>query len=392
MNKADAFRGIIISEAILVNTMLKITASGEKVMVIDDENHFYSIDAGETWISLVDAGEISSTTDAVLLNATTFYSSGTHGIHRTTDSGESWHQFNTGLVNTNIKHLNAINGILYANTETGLVNSTDEGESWTPVLGDTGHLTLIVEFNGKLYARDQAKGTPRFLRLSSEDNSLTSISGIPGLKFMKTNESIEIVIDENRIRLKLSLGSFAVTDTAYYVEYQHKLFRWNIGTLNWYDTGVTDMDKFAVSGETVYVGKQNGHLLQSFDEGNTWNDITTVTANLPFSVERFKAITFAGQTVYVATDKGVIRSNNGTDWHIPTDIEGTPLIVGRFAVDGTTVYGTAKRKVYQLKEDSNTWQQVTPEIPYPVNCLDIDGNTLYVGTNGRGVLRFSLDE
>ena len=69
-----------------------------------------------------------------------------------------------------------------------------------------------------------------------------------------------------------------------------------------------------------------------------------------------------------------------------------PLIADRFAVDGTTVYGTAKRKVYQLKEDSNTWQQVTPEIPYPVNCLDIDGNTLYVGTNGRGVLRFSLDE
>ena len=392
VNKADAFRGIIISEAILVNTMLKITASGEKVMVIDDENHFYSIDAGETWISLVDAGEISSTTDAVLLNATTFYSSGTHGIHRTTDSGESWHQFNTGLVNTNIKHLNAVNGILYANIETGLVNSTDEGESWTPVLGDTGYLTLIVEFNGKLYARDQAKGTPRFLRLSSEDNSLTSISGIPGLKFMKTNKSIEIVIDENRIRLKQSLGSFAVTDTAYYAEYQHKLFRWNIGTLNWYDTGVTDMDKFAVSGETVYVGKQNGHLLQSFDEGNTWNDITTVTANLPFSVERFKAITFAGQTVYVATDKGVIRSNNGTDWHIPTDIEGTPLIVGRFAVDGTTVYGTAQRKVYQLKEGSNTWKQITPEIPYPVNCLDVDGNTLYIGTSGRGVLRFSLDE
>ena len=138
VNKADAFRGIIISEAISVNTMLKITASGEKVMVIDDENHFYSIDAGETWISLVDAGEISRTTDAVLLNATTFYSSGTHGIHRTTDSGTSWHQFNAGLVNTNIKHLNAINGILYANTETGLVNSTDEGESWTPVLGDTG--------------------------------------------------------------------------------------------------------------------------------------------------------------------------------------------------------------------------------------------------------------
>ena len=407
VNKVDALpRGIIISEVILVNTMRKITASGEKVMVIDDENHFYSIDAGETWISLTDAGEISRTTAAVLLNATTFYSSGTHGIHRTTDSGESWHQFNAGLVNTNIKHLNAINGILYANTETGLVNSTDEGESWTPVLGDTGNLTHIVESNEKLYASKGRKGTSRFFRLSSEGNSLTDIPGIPVLKnalILKKNQFwydwIEIKQNENQFFIVSHLGSFAVTDTAYYVEYQNKLFRWNIGTLNWHDTRVTDMDEvspdevnFAVSGKTIYVGKRDGHLLQSFDEGNTWNDITAVTANLPFSVERFNAITFAGQTVYVATDKGVIRSNNGTDWHIPTDIEGTPLIVDRFAVDGTTVYGTAKRKVYQLKEDSNTWQQVTPEIPYPVNCFDIDGSILYVGTNGRGVLRFSLDE
>ena len=419
VNKVDVLpRGIIISEVVwATNTMPKITASGEKVMVIDYENHFYSIDAGETWISLADAGKISSATAVVLLNATTFYSSGTHGIYRTTDSGESWHQFNTGLVNSNVQQLIVLNGILYASTENELVYSIDGGESWGPFSSDTGNLTRIVESNGELYASKGSKGTPRFFRLSSEGNSLTDIPGIPVLKnvpilnlknvpilkILKENQFsydwIEIRQNENQFFIMSHLGSFAVTDTAYYVEYQNKLFRWSIGSLNWYDTGVTDMDEaspdevnFAVSGKTIYVGKRDGHLLQSFDEGNTWNDITAVTANLPFSVERFNAITFAGQTVYVATDKGVIRSNNGTGWHIPTDIEGTPLIVGRFAVDGTTVYGTAKRKVYQLKEDSNTWQQVTPEIPYPVNCLDIDGNTLYVGTNGRGVLRFSLDE
>ena len=81
------------------------------------------------------------------------------------------------------------------------------------------------------------------------------------------------------------------------------------GTSEWYDTGLIDEEarkardklrypddlidttsfKLAVSGETVYVGKRNGHLMQSFDEGDTWND---VTANLPFPVERFNAIAF----------------------------------------------------------------------------------------------------
>ena len=59
---------------------------------------------------------------------------------------------------------------------------------------------------------------------------------------------------------------------------------------------------------------------------------------------------------------------------------------------GTMVYGQTEQNIYQLKRDLDTWQQVTPDIPSPVICFDIDGDTLYVGTRDRGVLRFSLDD
>ena len=127
----------------------------------------------------------------------------------------------------------------------------------------------------------------------------------------------------------------------------------------------------------------------SHDEGDIWNDVTT---NLPFPVERFNAITFAGQNVYVATDKGVVRSNNGIKWHTLIDSEGTPLAMSRLAVDDTTVYGEFNHKIYQLHRDTGKWQQVTPEIPHFIFSFDVDGGTLYVGTAGRGVLRFSLDD
>ncbi len=128
--------------------------------------------------------------------------------------------------------------------------------------------------------------------------------------------------------------------------------------------------------------------MQSYDEGETWTD---VTANLPFSVDNFKAMVFAGKNVYVATNKGVVRSSNGTDWHAFTDVEGTSHVVDKLAVDGTMVYGQTGQNIYQLNRDLDTWQQVTPDIPSPVTCFDVDGNTLYVGTLGSGVLRFSLD-
>ncbi len=209
-------------------------------------------------------------------------------------------------------------------------------------------------------------------------------------------------------------GDFAVNDDTYYVEYQQRLFRWKSGMNEWFDTGLKDEAeppdlsnlysgeyaemtnllqslgvKLAVSGKTLYVGKRDGHLFQSFDEGDTWND---VTADLPFSVAAYNTVAFVGSTVYVATDKGVAYSSDGTRWHKVTDVEGTPLVIEKFAVDGTTLYGATKQQVYELKENSSTWKQLTPGSPSMITAFTVDANTLYVGTLGRGVLRFPLDE
>ena len=209
-------------------------------------------------------------------------------------------------------------------------------------------------------------------------------------------------------------GDFAVSGDTYYVEYEQRLFRWKPGMTEWYDTGLIDetelafpvdysaeasvsfdaLDsmgfKIAVSDKTVYVGKRDGHLAQSFDEGETWKD---VTQDLPFTFTEFNAVAFAGSTVYVATDKGVAYSSDGINWHAgTTDTEGESLVMEKLAVEGTRVYGTTGQYVYQLKEGSNTWKQVTPEIPDAVLSFVVDGNTLYVGTASSGVLRFALDE
>ena len=143
--------------------------------------------------------------------------------------------------------------------------------------------------------------------------------------------------------------------------------------------------KIAVSGETVYVGKRDGHLFQSFDEGDTWND---VTENLPFSVKRFKTIAFAGPTLYIATDKGVASSSDSIHWHTATDAEGIPLVMEKIAVEDTTVYGATAQQIYQLKENSSRWEPVTPEVPSKINAFTVGDNALYVGTPGHGGATF----
>ena len=451
-----------LASEIVLQPSVKIFASRAKVMVTDEQNHYYSNDTGETWASLDLTDILGDRRHVVppiaMLDANTFYIGGETGIHRTTDGGQSWHQFNTGLVSTDVTDLVAANGKLYAKITDGIVRSTDRGESWALLPIGIDNIIAIAEFDGNVYVKGEKKMVSRFFRLSADDDRLTHIPGIPAFEKVTPDEQVRLEkiaagsfrdaltaeakqnfkVDEPLgledyapgkldtalttlfqdldaiIAIGLS-GDFVVSDETYYIERDQKLFRWKPGTTTWHKTGLIserksdsgeDSDpfdfstslavlKFAASGRTVYVGTRDGTLFQSFDEGDTWND---VTANLPSPISRFKRIAFAGSTVYVATDKGVIYSRDGTHWHKTTDADGTMLVIDKFAMDGTTVYGVLdfhahpELCVYQLKENSNRWKQVTPEISNRVTSLAVDDNTLYVGTIGRGVLRFTLEE
>ena len=411
--------------------------------MVYDKEHLYSNNAGETWkkfdvsvdlspasatVKLDKPVDLGAASAAVMLNANTYYRSGSNGIYRTTNGGESWHPFNIGLVSTNIEDIVVVKGTIYANTGNGLLFSTDRGESWSPVPGDTGNLTSIFEYNDKLYARDDGKGEQLIYRLSTEESRLNYISDIPSLKGVNTPQySRSPIVQRGKGFFLLSfIGSFVVTDTAYYVEYQGKLHRWKLGALNWYDTGVVGTDDMprnvqglmfsemtiltgtnrvidkeviydvtdtsdlilAVSGDIVYVGKRDGKLMHSSDQGDRWKDITE---NLPFVVERFHAIAIVGKTVYTATDKGVISSSDSVVWQAVTDEQDKLLVVDSFVVDGSKIFAQSNQRVYQFIGSTGIWHQVTPEITQEITSIDVDGNTIYIGTRGQGVFTFTLD-
>ena len=397
------------------NLRVKIAAEKGRIVVIDSDYQSYSINEDGTWVldDITNVGHrIDKTSMPVMLNPNTIYRTNTKGIYRTTDGGESWQEFNSGLTGITILSLAAINDSLCAITSEGLITSTDNGESWTNSFLQGGGLTMSIKKSGSvLYVR-----TDRMLSIMTDMNKEH-----PDMKMgnmiiyslsLENNRTTRIreatIFDSNNqpdVAISIFPGNFAVSGTTFYAEYDKKLFKWKPGTTEWHNTGLIDegeagyFEEFtdildstsfqlAVSGSKVYVGKRDGHLMQSFNEGDTWNDITS---NLPFSVKHFYDIDFAGSTIYVATDKGVLYSINGTDWHATIDTEDTPIVIKRFTVDGTTVYGVVGQQVYELQQNSDTWKQMTPEIPSPISSLTVANNTLYVGTFGHGVLRFSID-
>ena len=456
---------------------ITLLASGETLLVIgtDDGVVARSCDSGNTWTSPELSGITPmqfSVRNTVALNETTFYTAGSTGIHRSTDSGKTWHRFNTrfesrvdSLINFAADPARDTSPALYARVGPNLVKSTDEGHAWDTIniASETKKrqykeappcIVQVVEADGGLYAKAVRNNTKTAIfRVSADGKTLSPPAETPpsfdSVKLMchvlggqnfpfkdrrLLGEGFHITLSSGLEPLSSELirenpdfgaerflkqlmhvqadaplayellweglwGNFAISGKTFYMEYNYKLFRWQPGETEWFYTGVEETlelsrkniwrgSKLAASGETVYVGKRDGHLLQSLDGGNSWHDITP---NLPFSVGHFKEITFADSTVYIATDKAVIHSTDGVTWNVLTDKTRTPIVIKSLATADNSIYGANDAGIYRLQTDIGVWEQVAPEISGVVTSLVVDKDMFYVGTERRGVLRFKYN-
>ena len=407
-----------------------------------------STDGGNTWLPPQLSGTtpfMYSNSPAAVLNTGAIYVGSWDGLHRSADGGKSWEIVNITPNESGIDNLivfkepnNEQNppSILYGTVGVDVVKTIDGGNAWVNVPVEipmtkshreqNPRVNDIVKSGGVVYASvdyNENGEKVRLYRVSADDRTFVPIQDMPffhsgELKrqlprnlFVETLQEKysgaaqffkDLVQADNRkqnelIRMGLR-GAFTVSGDRFYMEYNYKLFRWEPGDAEWYDTEQEEtvelsLDvasknlKLAASGNTVYVGKRDGHLVVSFDKGNNWLDLTPA---LPFPVKAFYDIVFVGSTVYVATDAGVAASSEGKQWRAIIDATGTILIIERLAVDGTTLYGVSKTGAYRL--ENKTWKEVVSEIPNSVTSLAVDGNVLYVGTQDSGMLHFNLDE
>ena len=439
--KSDGF----LADRVIPSGMT-ILVTGETLLASTAKHQYRSTDNGQTW------RELSGDTDlfminslpTVVVNETTFYRAGPFGIRRTTDGGKLWHLHIDGMVGTRLKDLVAFNDRLYTHTGYAVYQSTNEGISWKK-------LSITEEFAGKVTTITTQSSKPDSARVSNsfhsqlivDDNNLYLISPkTNNLQIFRVSTDGNILsptqsistADNKALSRKLQAGSKAVKEThlsdgseeahhsivsivpppirgkdattrmvvvcndVFYAEHRRTLFKWRLGASEWISTGLTDMSqesydndsedlKLAASGETLYVGKRDGKLFQSFDSGNSWRD---VTPSLPLHFARFKEIIFVGSTIYVATDNGVLASQTGQHWRVLTNSTGEHLIIDKFAMDGTKIYGIGDAGVYRL-DSHNQWKHISSEAPDKVSALVILNNKLYSATKDRGILHISLE-
>jgi len=396
---------------------ITVLAAGETLLALGAAQS-RSTDSGRTWTELKgDSHWVNrSSLPALIVDDSTYYKASVWGIHRTTDGGRSWHIFMNGITGTHTVDLVGFNNRLYAHTGYEVYQSSDTGMSWKKVPVDGQEVVLnprtkhageakFAVVGNTLYFLSSEGDEFQIFRLSTDGDRLIPVQGVP-LFDRKRNSSYAIArrqIDTSYAITRLQGETATAGSDAFYVEYQRGLFKWKMGDPEWTYTGLVDDSqgydhwnggkyrggfKTAVSGEKIYVGKRDGRLFQSLDEGNSWRDITY---NLPLRFTHFKEITFIGSTLYVSTDEGVLVSQTGEHWRVLTDSAGARPIIDKFAADSIKVYGTGDAGVYCL-DTRGQWQKISSESVNEVISLAVIKNRLYSAVNGRGIFHISLEE
>lgn len=403
----------------LIGTV-KIVSVGETLMVIGPGGALLSYDHGRTW---KDPGRAPHAftggfLPVVAVDENNFYKSQLSGVTRSTDGGRSWHPFVKGLVSADVQNLIADKNMLYVVSGGKVAKSANGGESWEAVNVSGGGKLLIPRIettNETLYVSSIASHRTQLLYLPVESNDLVPVQGIPDFKednlyvewkkrLREARETNVNVRETERLWRESLLfiaeedtrnGGFVHAGETVFMEHRRKLFRWRPGETAWHYTGLKDQGELppidgkgftlAASGNTIYAGKREGDLFRSLDNGDTWNDIT---ASLAFPFEYFKDIVFAGSTVYISTDMGVMRSLNSEVWQPLTDSDGNSLLMDWIAAEDATLYGVCDNGVYRVDDQTDTWRQIASEAPYAATSLAIASEVLYIGTKHSGVFRF----
>ncbi|HXC04280.1 MAG TPA: PKD-like domain-containing protein [Bacteroidia bacterium] len=291
--------------------------------------------------------------------STIFTGTQNSGIFASVNFGASWtldangygiYPFHTLLLN---------GSSLFAGGDDGLYLSTDNGSSWSYLMGGGFYsnssivalgTTLISSSNGGIY------------RSTNNGASWTNVSAL-------TNATLTVVGSDY----------LAATSGGVYISTNDGL-TWTLanGTL-------TTVLAFKTNGSSVYAGTSGGGVYLSTDNGTTWNTRNTGLSGAALTVTSF---TFDGTDLYAGTGgAGVYKSTDfGTTWNaVNSGITSTYVcavqMMGANLFIGTTANGVELSTNFGVSWATANNGLVTSD----VRALLYDGSSnVYAGSNGTG--------
>lgn len=326
---------------------------------------YKSTDEGKTWSVCIDSIPYSAggRSNGYVITSSKYYFGTDAGVF-STETGALWLDISNGIrYNGNVSLIQVAGGKLYARTNMGIFQSSDNGATWVKQTLFP-YLQQVIESNNKIYVLSNKT-------YSSTDNGASwqidsSFASTPTFLYT-TGSELYAYVYTDRLRLMKSTN----------------------GGQDWVSTNC--MNYFSsISGmtsdqSTLYVWKYDS-VGYSTDGGDTWTKMSKT--GLPTSCSFSEAVAF-GNALYIgvssSTIKGVYRTTDkGSNWsRVTSGLPTTVSNIQQFSIIKGKIFMICNQGVY-YSDNGQAWTSYNEGLPQKVlshlYTLAYLNDILYLGT------------
>jgi len=358
-----------------VNCQVYSTAvSGSNIFAGIEHGVLLSTDNGATWTHVNNGFAIDSTglpepVRALAVYGTTVIAGNGTGIYLSTDYGASWNWISTGPWNCYMFSISGTN--LYAVDLYGVYLSTDGGLTWNNI--GLSWVKSIALSGSNIFA---GANNGVFLSNNNGVNWINLTSGMIGsniseLETMGSN--IFAGYYQNNIGSNEG-GMFLSNDNGSV---------WNSPGLNY------DIKAFAVSGNNVFAGCNNG-VLVSTDSGASWTLFNNgMTNHSIYSLAVSGSNIFAGSYFQYNNIGGIyMSSDNGASWNLVKPDSALSGVVSSIVVSGSNIFAAYNyynnaSSMFLSTDNGATWNAINSGLPGSyIYSLAASGSNIFLGIGG----------
>ncbi len=326
-------------------------------------------------------------------------------IFKSTNNGETWSNYNTGLsFNEIVNTIIAVNNDLYLGSNTGFYISKDKGKQWNLLKSDIGAINTLLNYKDSIIFI----GTNQGLFVSNlSGSSIKQITDekINVVSIINDNENLYIVNDKNGIySLKIDSDSYDLNliltksglqeifkiEDNFFIAFNQGIFTWDIQNIIYKNEGLSNLttnDIISV-GSYVFCATNNGIYLTT-NEGYNWEP-----ANNGFSENlNITSLHFTPSRILLAgtTGDGLYYSEDyGKNWRKNDNPDLTSIYISDIAMDsaGIVYLGTIGKGVFKSSDGGMTWVQMYGNGIENLEITKISvnkNNDLFAGTPNNGM-------
>ncbi len=322
----------------------------------------------------------------------TVYAGTTEGLWKTTDGGASWRRMTppSWVINALLAGVGRAGRLLVGTEQLGVLVSEDGGRSYRPANSGFNHRRVLA-------AAVDPERPGRILAIVADAPDPVVVTADGGRHW----EPLGTGLRWQAVRglYATPRGWWAALQTGGLFRYDEASGRWVpagelVGRAAWrfdgmhlqrtprrpLDLPVLDL---AATARAWYAATPRG-LLVSTDAGQTWAELRFAPLTMPV---RSLAATADGQSLWLVTDHGLVRSRDGGRHWQWTDVPFEARPVERLALGpGGMVLAATRRGLYLSHDGGTRWEQMGHGLPQaPIRTVAVAGTLLVASVEGAGL-------